>query len=1100
MSRLRNVALLLLVLTLVTGLASAQPGLKVTSVGSDGSRAQFNYDSTSATAARAPSAGKYWDGLASTDYYNIPPYIAAPPNPQIAVGPTDVITIVNRTIARYPNPNQFGGTLVTNPYNNPPTDRSWLDVWLGITNLQTLCPSYAAAGGANNSICVIDNPSIRYDQMQGRFVVLFTITDVPNHRSNFVLIVSKFAQFTRCQTGIPTCPAFGPMFDPTTIAPIVGGGQTGGVNTANWFLQAIPINLPTNGSTAGGGGLVVSTSLASGFASFCANGGSLTSLCTNYFPTGARMGLDNDNIILTAPVLDQTQPGGGAIQGQLPTLPGQVMGPYAGTRVVSVPKLAVYNAASALTSSLNLADSTGTGTLTGCTTNSTDGFGGTTLSTGVCATANPVPGAGEGGQNIPPIFWEPDNLRGRVDASYDSQVIPKPSTTAGVIVPIHYLVGTRITDHLTNPFAANVLATDLAYFVQPIIYNCPTGSPLLASDPIFVCGTADVAAPGIQSAETAVLGELRFNTSSLAVVGDPAPVGQSNANDGTNMALRRLFVGDSRPQQVMFREGLLYVARAVRLYDSTGNALGTSTVLYDALLAKQPLRTTTLASSVTATATTVTVASSAGLVARQSIIQIDNEKMSVSAIAGNTLTVIRAFGNSTAAAHVGGTLIFESTVPTFTADGLTLPLPQLALETEWFNGANIPDPTGNVLGWGFYQPMFDSPANVVSSSNLTLPGSSPISPISLFPWLEKLFVGMTTGGTTNLNNTFFNNHPSLWDFRPGDDAYDTTLPYLDPATGQVFTQVACIQGSASVCPMIPFGTRGGASTDPNDGSLWLYGQFAKNRLSTIPGPGQWGTSVANYALDFPTTDPYGNDNLFFADVQPGAPSYTWITMAKNLGITPLNLPALNPAACPQGILQPPAPGSLPTPGASTVFCQNFQPSTIVTRSEMAHWVISSLMDDLQLNAFLAATGGDPRVTGTSMFADTAGDTNIREIEAMARLGITTGCFVNDVLRNYCPTNPVTRGQMAVFLVRAKMRNIFPASLSGAPGIGDNFGLFSASTPYFTDVPTDHDYFLFIQKMKELGITVGTGTGSTYGPGDPLTRAQIATFMVRAFFL
>ena len=90
--------------------------------------------------------------------------------------------------------------------------------------------------------------------------------------------------------------------------------------------------------------------------------------------------------------------------------------------------------------------------------------------------------------------------------------------------------------------------------------------------------------------------------------------------------------------------------------------------------------------------------------------------------------------------------------------------------------------------------------------------------------------------------------------------------------------------------------------------------------------------------------------------------------------------------------------------------------------------------------------------------------------------------------------------MAVFLVRAKMRNIFPASLSGAPGIGDNFGLFSASTPYFTDVPTDHAYFLFIQKMKELGITVGTGTGSTYGPNDPLTRAQIATFMVRAFFL
>ena len=56
------------------------------------------------------------------------------------------------------------------------------------------------------------------------------------------------------------------------------------------------------------------------------------------------------------------------------------------------------------------------------------------------------------------------------------------------------------------------------------------------------------------------------------------------------------------------------------------------------------------------------------------------------------------------------------------------------------------------------------------------------------------------------------------------------------------------------CPIIPFSQRGGASTDPNDGSLWLYGEFAKNRLSTIPGPGQWGTSVANYALSFPAVD------------------------------------------------------------------------------------------------------------------------------------------------------------------------------------------------------------------------------------------------------
>ena len=84
--------------------------------------------------------------------------------------------------------------------------------------------------------------------------------------------------------------------------------------------------------------------------------------------------------------------------------------------------------------------------------------------------------------------------------------------------------------------------------------------------------------------------------------------------------------------------------------------------------------------------------------------------------------------------------------------------------------------------------------------------------------------------------------------------------------------------------MIPFSSRGGAATDPNDGSLWLYGEFAKNRLTTIPGPGTWGTSVANYALTFPAADIYGNDNSFFTDVLPGSPQFTWIQIAKNTGL------------------------------------------------------------------------------------------------------------------------------------------------------------------------------------------------------------------------
>jgi hypothetical protein len=87
-----------------------------------------------------------------------------------------------------------------------------------------------------------------------------------------------------------------------------------------------------------------------------------------------------------------------------------------------------------------------------------------------------------------------------------------------------------------------------------------------------------------------------------------------------------------------------------------------------------------------------------------------------------------------------------------------------------------------------------------------------------------------------------------------------------------------------------------------------------------------------------------------------------------------------------------------------------------------------------------------------------------------------------------------------------MNNVFPTSLSGLPlssPYGDNFGTYLPPVPYFSDVtaadPTYGQYYIFIQKMRELRITNGTG-GATFSPGSNLTRKEIATFVVRAFFL
>jgi len=99
------------------------------------------------------------------------------------------------------------------------------------------------------------------------------------------------------------------------------------------------------------------------------------------------------------------------------------------------------------------------------------------------------------------------------------------------------------------------------------------------------------------------------------------------------------------------------------------------------------------------------------------------------------------------------------------------------------------------------------------------------------------------------------------------------------------------------------------------------------------------------------------------------------------------------------------------------------------------------------------------------------------INVMRLWSITTGCQAGQ----YCPSTNVTRGQMAVFVIRALL--------------GDTFTL-TSTTPAFTDVPSSHPFFNYIQKLKELGITGGCTPSTKFCPDDNVTRGQMAAFMVR----
>jgi hypothetical protein len=76
--------------------------------------------------------------------------------------------------------------------------------------------------------------------------------------------------------------------------------------------------------------------------------------------------------------------------------------------------------------------------------------------------------------------------------------------------------------------------------------------------------------------------------------------------------------------------------------------------------------------------------------------------------------------------------------------------------------------------------------------------------------------------------------------------------------------------------------------------------------------------------------------------------------------------------------------------------------------------------------------------------------------------------------------------MAVFLLRSK----YGASYT-PPDVGAGTG--------FGDVPPSYWAAAFVKQLVAEGITVGCG-GGNYCPEQPVTRAQMAVFLVRTFSL
>ncbi|MBI5842459.1 MAG: S-layer homology domain-containing protein [Chloroflexi bacterium] len=179
----------------------------------------------------------------------------------------------------------------------------------------------------------------------------------------------------------------------------------------------------------------------------------------------------------------------------------------------------------------------------------------------------------------------------------------------------------------------------------------------------------------------------------------------------------------------------------------------------------------------------------------------------------------------------------------------------------------------------------------------------------------------------------------------------------------------------------------------------------------------------------------------FGDVPPTYWAASWIERLANAGIT---------GGCGTGI-----------------YC----PDDSVTRAQMAVFLLKGIH---------GSSYSPPPATG-GVFGDVlSSHWAAAWIERLFAEGITGGCGTGI----YCPEDTVTRAQMAVFLLKAK----YGTSYAPPPATGD-----------FSDVATNHWAAAWIEQLAAEGITSGCGTG-IYCPESPVTRAQMAVFLVKTFNL
>jgi Zn-dependent metalloprotease len=231
---------------------------------------------------------------------------------------------------------------------------------------------------------------------------------------------------------------------------------------------------------------------------------------------------------------------------------------------------------------------------------------------------------------------------------------------------------------------------------------------------------------------------------------------------------------------------------------------------------------------------------------------------------------------------------------------------------------------------------------------------------------------------------------------------------------------------------------------PNYTYYWQV-RAVKNGGPAEADSGYWYkfTTVSTSACTWPSYTPPATAT--FGDVPTTVGHWSWVERLANSTIT---------AGCGGG---------------------NYCPFSEVVRAQMAIFLLRG--------KHCGSSYTPPAVGASTGFGDVPLDASYAPwVKQLAAEGVTAGCGGG----NFCPLTVVNRAQMAIFLLRAKHGSTY-----SPPGVINGTG--------FNDVPTDASYAPWVKQMAADGITAGCG-GGNFCPLQNVNRAQMATFLVRAFGL